>query len=559
MSAPSSTPARSRAGEPPARPPRSGPARPPRRGGRRRRGGAPHAPAAGERAARLGSHKEAADQFERALRYADAVDATTRADLLERLSYESYLVSCIGDAIDARRLALAEHERARDTRRQGDAHRWLSRLAWYSGDNADAMREGALAVQLLEAHPPGRELAMAYSNLAQLRMLASDLPGATQWGTKAIALAEELDETETLVHALNNVGARARARRRAGREKLERSLALALDAGLDEHVARAFTNLGSITAEARDYARAEAYLTAGIAYCTERDLDAWGIYMTGYRARVELDRGRLDDARRSAESVLEHPGVTAPVRIPPLVVLGRIAARTGAARGRARRGEGARDAHRGAPAPQRRRDRAGRGALAGGRAGARSTPRPRTCWPRARPTPWVVGELALWRRRAGLRDDIPTPAATDALPLELADRTREAARLWTSIGCRYEAALARAHASDETSSAARSRSCSPSARPRPPAGRADAPGARRARAAARPAGEDTGEPGRDDRPGARGPRARRGGPAQRGHRGPALPLGETVAHHVSAILRKLDVPSRGQAGMVAARLGLVER
>jgi DNA-binding NarL/FixJ family response regulator len=31
---------------------------------------------------------------------------------------------------------------------------------------------------------------------------------------------------------------------------------------------------------------------------------------------------------------------------------------------------------------------------------------------------------------------------------------------------------------------------------------------------------------------------------------------KTVAHHVSAVLRKLDVRTRGQAGAEAARLGL---
>jgi DNA-binding NarL/FixJ family response regulator len=34
---------------------------------------------------------------------------------------------------------------------------------------------------------------------------------------------------------------------------------------------------------------------------------------------------------------------------------------------------------------------------------------------------------------------------------------------------------------------------------------------------------------------------------------------KTVAHHVSAILRKLDVGTRSQAGAEAARLGIVER
>jgi DNA-binding NarL/FixJ family response regulator len=34
---------------------------------------------------------------------------------------------------------------------------------------------------------------------------------------------------------------------------------------------------------------------------------------------------------------------------------------------------------------------------------------------------------------------------------------------------------------------------------------------------------------------------------------------KTVAHHVSAILHKLDVETRGEAGATAARLGLVPR
>ena len=62
------------------------------------------------------------------------------------------------------------------------------------------------ALELLETLPPGPELAMAYSNLAQLRMLDHDLEGTLLWGKRAIALAEQFDETETLIHALTNVG-----------------------------------------------------------------------------------------------------------------------------------------------------------------------------------------------------------------------------------------------------------------------------------------------------------------------------------------------------------------
>ena len=66
---------------------------------------------------------------------------------------------------------------------------------------------------------------MAYSNLAQLRMLDHDLDGTLRWGNRAIALAEQLGDTETLVHALTNVGAaRAYAGDDLGHEELTRSL-----------------------------------------------------------------------------------------------------------------------------------------------------------------------------------------------------------------------------------------------------------------------------------------------------------------------------------------------
>ena len=131
-----------------------------------------------------------------------------RAELLERRSYECYLTerhrrapsTLAGSrSPSTARPAIAC---ARATRTGGS-----SRLVWFRGENATAEDEARRAVELLEPLPPGRELAMAYSNLSQLRMLASDQPAASAWGERAIALAERLGETEIVVHALNNVGA----------------------------------------------------------------------------------------------------------------------------------------------------------------------------------------------------------------------------------------------------------------------------------------------------------------------------------------------------------------
>ena len=50
---------------------------------------------------------------------------------------------------------------------------------------------------LLEGHPPGRQLALAYQRLTSLHMLARERDQAVAWGERAIGLARRLGETYT--------------------------------------------------------------------------------------------------------------------------------------------------------------------------------------------------------------------------------------------------------------------------------------------------------------------------------------------------------------------------
>src|SRR4029450_3957463 len=98
---------------------------------------------------------------------------------------------------------------------------------------------------VLETLPPGHQLAMAYSNQAQLDMLAYRTEAAMSWAGKAIELARRLDDQETLTHALTNIGsARIQRLDPGGRADLERAHEVAVGAGLGGHAARGGGNPG---------------------------------------------------------------------------------------------------------------------------------------------------------------------------------------------------------------------------------------------------------------------------------------------------------------------------
>ena len=202
------------------------------------------APAAAERAASLGAHREAAAQYARALRFGDGLPPAERATLLERLSFECYLTDQSTDAIAALERAVELHRQLGDARKEGAALCALSRRVWCAGVTEQAERTAREAISVLECLPPSRELAIAYSTVSSDHMNAEDAEAALEWGARALDLADRFDDTETRVHALNNVGTiESLSEVPGGFEKLEQSLRLAQHAGLEEHVGRAFIHL----------------------------------------------------------------------------------------------------------------------------------------------------------------------------------------------------------------------------------------------------------------------------------------------------------------------------
>jgi hypothetical protein len=223
-----------------------------------------YAPAAGDRAATVGAHREAAAQYGRALRFAANLGPRERAELLHKYSYECYLTDQQQEAFDALERAAAAFREIGDTRGEGDSLLQLADILWCPGRTAEADETARLAISILEEVEPGRELARAYAVLAGLRKDALDSENAVAYALRASTLAERADDVGTRDRALRTIGmAEALAGRPEGLDKLEQSLAMSEAADLPNNVASAFIYLLQAAALLRSYDFADRYSSAG--------------------------------------------------------------------------------------------------------------------------------------------------------------------------------------------------------------------------------------------------------------------------------------------------------
>ena len=407
------------------------------------------APPAAKEAAAVGAHREAALHLAAALRVADQAAPALRAQLYESWSYEAGLSLAIdAQVIDARHQAIALWQQLGRLDKVGLNLRWLSRLHWYRGESVLAERYAEQAVATLEPLAPGPELAWAYSVRSQFYMLQDRTDLAVLWGERASALAEQLGEDEILCHALNNIGtAELFAGRDGGRQKLERSLAIALAGGFHEQAARVYTNMSEHAVVFKDYAVAEHWISEGIAFDRAHDLDAWTHYLVGWQAQLRLEQGRFDEAERIAREVLATPRLTAVMRLPAMTVLARVRMRRGAADALRLIDEALTialptgEAQRIAPLVTAQAEAAW---LRGDGVACAAALRPLLQQQGVGVNAWEAGEVAAWQRRAGPRTPpslTPTYAA-GPWRLEIEGDPAAAAQAWLALGAPNEAALA---------------------------------------------------------------------------------------------------------------------
>ena len=522
-----------------------------------------HAPRAARRAAELSSHREAAAQYERALRFAaagnGAADPAMVAALYDELASELSLVDRCQESTDATKHALAFWRSAGDRLREGDSmHRLACSLAQLCrGSEAGAAAESAVAI--LEPLGPTVELARAYATLSAHRMVEYQHDVAIDLARRARQIAEPLDAFEVLSDALNNQGCAAALKGEPWTAYLDQALDIALAEGLQEQAGRAFSNLYSVHAGLREYAAAERYFAEGTAYCDDHDLANYATYLRGERAEVLERTGRWDEAVRLCADLLAGAGASPLNRLGPLYLLGLIRAR--------REESGVWDyLDEAAPAADQtgqaqwivpvRLARAEAYWLQGDPHQARNEAELADDVS-GRCDPWERGEIGIWLRRTASARTPREPVA-EPFQLQIEGQGEQAAQAWTELGCPYEAAMARCDGSDQASlrqalailqdlgATAAARIARQKMRT---AGMRSIPVGPRTATRDHPAGLTPREhevldlicSGQTD--------------AQIAER--LFISAKTVGHHVSAVLAKLDAPTRTVAASEALRRGLL--
>ncbi|MBM0108093.1 AAA family ATPase [Steroidobacter sp. S1-65] len=520
------------------------------------------APAAAREAAAKGAHRQAAQQFARALRFAPSSSAL-RAMLLDDYASECQLSGMVSEAIQARQNAAKLWHELGDRDKQAMSLARLAHALVVSGKNAEGEATMREAVALVP-NDTAAAAAVVRRWAAHLRMLDRDVDQAIQEGELAMAAAERRGDQESLVHCLNTIGSSliVSGRVEEGCERLERSREVAEQMRSDSWIANAYVNLGSACGEVYRFDLADNYLRRGIEFCNERDIDFSRLYQLSWQALVWMYRGRWTEASGVAHVVLADSRSPVIARITALVALGRV---------RARRGD---------PAVWEALHEAQ--GLAGNtgtlqRVALMQAARAEAAWFEGRPAEaaseaaaglelalrkrhrWFASELLFWcwQGDGSLPGGIPEFCANQPFAMEISGRWQEAAAAWRELRCPFEAARAMTEGDECSQREALAVFESFSARPM----------IERVRYKLRSSGvrglqRGPRESTQNNLAGlttrevevlgllAQGLRNKEIG--QRLHRS-----SRTVDHHLAAIFTKLDVSTRAEAVSAAYRLGII--
>jgi DNA-binding CsgD family transcriptional regulator/tetratricopeptide (TPR) repeat protein len=287
-----------------------------------------YAPRAAERLSAVSSHREAAEQYERAIRFADTSSVRYQAELYEALAREVSLLDRWEDADVAAVRALELWREAGDREREGAVLSRLGGIAWRLCKGPECLWYTAEAVRVLEPLGPSAELAGAYAGQAGDFMVYGRDAEALEIVGKARAMAIQFDAFDVLSGVMNTEACALHGTSPEWSGLLAEALEVAVEHGHHAPAGRAYTNFAEIYAVDRDFALADQYRREGLAYCEERDMDVFVSCLTGNLVMCGEITGDWDSAMEKGNALLAR--VASPInRINALCGTGLIAARRG--------------------------------------------------------------------------------------------------------------------------------------------------------------------------------------------------------------------------------------
>jgi DNA-binding CsgD family transcriptional regulator/tetratricopeptide (TPR) repeat protein len=400
--------------------------------------------AAGDSAAALGSHREAAYQYGRALPYAELLDTYHRTELFVKRARECRVSDDHEAAIHAWGRAL---ELLRDAGRDLDAVDALLGLddAYYTlGDNSRGTLFVDQAFALLDGAADSRQKAATLSRRGAQHLRRSEFAAAIPWLGKALEMGRAVADVEVTARALNNLGICRfmLAEHRTGIDLLKEGLRIALEQDEQDGAVRLYQNLAGLTWLDFDLVDAHALLEEAEHYARDRDLHGDLLCILGSEVTMKLDLGLWDEAWTQSHDLVHVRDIGRASRIEPLIALGLLSARRGERSSVWTYLDEARDFI------SNSQTLAYQGVIARARGEAYLLENNIEAI-RAEVLPWyeeavrlqdeeVLSDLALLVWRAGLIDE-PPPGLREPETLSITGRHREAADFWTSVGAAYRA------------------------------------------------------------------------------------------------------------------------
>ncbi|HEY6625741.1 MAG TPA: response regulator transcription factor, partial [Ignavibacteriaceae bacterium] len=404
-----------------------------------------YAPLAAKQAARLGAHEQALKHYMTAIQFSEHLSADEQLDILEGYAHECYLTARIEEGIQSCKSAIEILKDHHDPLREGENYRRLSRLLWYYGKDKIGEEYILKAIETLEKFPPGKQLAMSYSNYSQIYMLREKTDMAVMWGEKGVTLARALNNIEIEAHALNNIGAaKMFASDDSGEKYLKKSLELSLQNDLHEHVCRANVNLGTASMYRRNLTEADTFFSAAVDYANEKDIKLASLCVAGEAAQIKLHMGNWDEAFEISYEVYADTNAPVMDKLMPITIIGLI---------RARRND---------PGAFQLLDEANEMVYDTGelmKLVKLKAARAEAFWLKNElqnnieelntaynlvkysNNPWAIGEIAFWLWKGGMLSEIPE-CITEPFLLQINGNWSAAAEIWEKLKCPYEQALA---------------------------------------------------------------------------------------------------------------------